>query len=246
MALATLAALLPLLFAAPAAAASLRPASCLRGTKQAPAPKTFEDFRECQAGSRADLVEAAESKGKPLTADQLDKVDELQRAEARKFMAQPQIVSTGPGAASDKAAGSTAATGGDASQGKLGGATAGDIKRVDSKTGSSLQALQERLHAAAGDGKDGITPAMADDIRTTLTQAQGSLSPDMKALLDAVQKDGGKLTPDTMKLIQGAAKSAKGSGLDLNIDPNAEKDILNHDFEADKPAFNSQQPPASN
>jgi hypothetical protein len=49
-----------------------------------------------------------------------------------------------------------------------------------------------------------------------------------------------------MKLLQGAGKSAKGSGLDLNIDPAMEKDLLQHDFDADKPAFDSQQPPASN
>ena len=225
---------LVLLAAVPAHAAALKPASCLRATKDAPAPKTFEAFRDCQAGTRADLVSAAEAKGKPLTPDQFDQVDDAQRAEARKFLAQPQVVTQGP---AEKPA---------SSSGKLGGATDADLKRVDPKSGASIAALQERLHAAAGDGKDGITPAMADDIRATLTQAQGSLSPDMKNLLDAVQRDGGKLTPETMKLIQGAARSAKGSGLDLNIDPGAEKDILNHDFEADKPAFNAAQPPASN
>jgi hypothetical protein len=226
------------LAAAPVFAASLKPTSCLHAAKDAPAPKTFEDFRDCQAGARSDLIDAAESKGKPLTPAQLDKIDDLQRAEARKFLAQPKLVTTGPESA--------ASTSGDASKGKLGGATAGDLKRVDPKSGASISALQERLHAAAGDGKDGITPAMADDIRTTLTQTQGSLSPDMKALLDAVQKDGGKLTPDTMKLIQGAGKAAKGEGLDLNIDPTTEKEIINHDFEADKPAFNASQPPSSN
>ena len=117
---------------------------------------------------------------------------------------------------------------------------------MDAKSGASIAGLQKRLHAAAGDGKNGITPAMADDIRATLTQAQGSISPDMTVLLDAVQKDGGKLTPDTMKLLQGAGRGAKAEGLDLNIAPSTEKDIINHDFEADKPAFNAAQPPASN
>lgn len=230
--------LIAVLAAVPARAASLKPASCLRGTKTLPAPKTFEEFRDCQAGAREDLVSAAEAKGKPLTADQLDKVDDFQRAEARKFMARPQVVTQGPA--------DNAAPTGASSSGKLGGVTDADLKRVDPKAGASIAALQERLHAAAGDGKDGITPAMADDIRATLTQAQGSLSPDMKNLLDAVQRDGGKLTPETMKLIQGAAKSAKGAGLDLNIDPGTEKDILNHDFEADKPAYDAAQPPATN
>lgn len=236
--------LLAVLTAAPASAASLRPASCLRATKYGPAPKTFEDFRDCQGGSRDDLVQAAEAKGKPLTAAQLDKIDDYQRAEARKFLAKPQIVSVGPNVAAPPP--KEAASSGDAPAGKLGGATSGDLARVDAKSGASIQGLQARLQAAAGDGKNGITPAMADDIRATLTQAQGSISPEMKALLDAVQKDGGKLTPDTMKLLQGAGRAAKGEGLDLNIDPSTEKDILNHDFDADKPAFNAAQPPASN
>ncbi|HXS99346.1 MAG TPA: hypothetical protein VN915_01590 [Elusimicrobiota bacterium] len=233
--------LIAVLAVLPASAATLKPASCLKATKFGPAPKTFEDFRDCQAGAREDLVSAAESKGKPLTANQLDQIDETQRAEARKFMAQPKLVTTGP--APDASA---PAASGASPNGKLGGVSSSDLKRVDAASGASLAALQERLHAAAGDGKDGITPAMADDIRTTLTQMQGSLSPDMQNLLGALQKDGGKLTPDTMKLIQGAAQSAKGSGLNLNIDPSMEKDILNHDFEADKPAFNAQNPPASN
>jgi hypothetical protein len=237
MALATLVALLPLLSAAPASAASLRPASCLVGSHGASAPKTLDELRECQAGAREDLIDAAESKGKPLTAAQLDKIDDLQRAEARKFLARPQIVSTGPAAPDEGAA---------ATKGNLGGVTPADAARVDPKSASGIKGLQDRLQAAAGDGKNGITPAMADDIRATLTQSQGSISPDMKALLDGVQKDGGKLTPDTMKLLQGAGRAAKGSGLDLNIDPSMEKELLNHDFEADKPAFNSQQPPASN
>jgi hypothetical protein len=217
----------------------LKPASCLRGAKTAPAPKTFEAFRGCQAAARAALVASAESAGKPLTPDQLDQVDEYQRAEARRFLARPGVVASGPDS-------SGAAEVESSPNDKLGGVTDADLKRADPKSGASIAALQERLHAAAGDGKDGITPAMADDIRATLSQAQGGLSPEMKNLLDAVQRDGGKLTPDTMKLIQGAGRAAKGAGLNLNIDPNAEKEILNRDFEADKPAFNAAQPPASN
>jgi len=235
-------------FPALAAAASLKPATCLRATKYGPAPKTFQDFRDCQAGAREDLVSAATKAGTPLTPDQLDKVDDYQRAEARKFMAKPGLVTSGPPPSADKPAASAAAAtpdGDAAPRNKLGGATAADLSRAGD-AGSSLEALQKRLQAAAGDGKNGITPAMADDIRTTLTQSQGSLSPDMANLLNAVVKDGGKLTPETMKLIQGAAQSAKGSGLDLNIDPNMEKDLLNHDFEADKPAFDAQNPPPSN
>jgi hypothetical protein len=64
----------------------------------------------------------------------------------------------------------------------------------------------------------------------------------MKDLLDAVVKDGGKLTPETMKKLQGAGRAAKGQGLDLNIDPKTEKDLLDHDFDSDK---NAPPPPPS-
>ena len=237
-------ALLALLAAAPASAAALRPASCLRGSYGGSAPKSLDDLRSCQAAARADLIDAAESKGKPLTDAQLDKIDDAQRAEARKFLASPSIVSTGPAAAPGSSGGESAA-GSAAPKSKLGGLSAADAGRAGAGT-ASIRGLQARLQAAAGDGKNGITPGMADDIRATLTQTQGSVSPDMQALLTGVQKDGGKLTPDTMKLLQGAGRSAKGAGLDLNIDPGMEKELLNHDFEADKPAFNAEQPPPTN
>ena len=206
--------LLAALAAAPASAA-VHPASCLH-VSSGTAPSNFNEFRACQNRTRAAVVAAAASKGAPLTEAQLDTIDDYQRAEARKFLAQPGRVVAGD------------------STGKLGGVTAADLGRADPKSAAAIQGLQGRLQAAAGDGKDGITPAMADDIRATLMQAQGGISPDMKDLLDSVQRDGAKLTPDTMKKLQGAGKAAKGDGLDLNIDPNTEKLLLEHDFDKDK------------
>ena len=58
----------------------------------------------------------------------------------------------------------------------------------------------------------------------------------MQALLDAVTKDGGKLTPATMKLLQNAGREAKSEGLNLNIDKATEKELLEHDIDSDKPA----------
>ena len=218
-------ALLAVLAVVPASAA-IRPASCLRRSSN------FDEFRVCQNHARSDAVVAAERKGEPLTAAQLDQLDDLQRAEARKFLARPQIVVVGPKAAPDSAA----------SKGKLGGATSADLGRLDAKSAAGIEGLQDRLHAAAGDGKDGVTPAMADDIRAALTSEQGGLSPDMKELLDGVQRDGGKLTPETMKKLQDAGKAAKGDGLDLNIDPNVEKQLLESDFEKDKTSAGSPPP----
>lgn len=81
---------------------------------------------------------------------------------------------------------------------------------------------QKDLRRAAGDGKEGITPAMGRDLIDSLTKKQGFISPEMKDLLDSVVRDGGKLTPETMKRLQSAVREAKGAGLDLNIDAGKE------------------------
>ncbi|MDE2143348.1 MAG: hypothetical protein KGJ84_13140 [Elusimicrobia bacterium] len=54
-----------------------------------------------------------------------------------------------------------------------------------------------------------------------------------------------KTTPDTMLKLQDGARKAKAQGLDLGIDPKMEKELLNHDFEKDKPAFAAGQPPGT-
>ena len=226
-------ALLVVLTAAPAAA--LKPASCLHASAEG-ASSSLDALHKCQAKARAAAVAAAAAKGTPLTEAQLDSIDDYQRVEARKFFAQPQNVVTGSPATSDAQA---------APSEKSRAASAANLARLDPKSRDAVAGLQGRLQAAAGDGKDGVSPAMADDIRTTLLQAQGSISPDMQSLLDAVSHDGGKLTPDTMKKLQGAGREAKGAGLDLGLDPEMEKQLLERDFDADKPAFNATQPPSS-
>ena len=239
--------LLPILLAALAgpASAAVRPASCV-DVSSGTAPTSLAGLRRCQDKARAAAVAAAASKGTPLTEAQLDELDELQRAEARKFLAQPQIVTSGEprgsigvsvraagasGSGSGGPAGSAASSNAGSSRGKLGGVTPGDLARTDPKSAASIQALQERMHAAAGDGKAGITPAMADDVRATLNAQQGGISPEMSELLSGVQADGGKLTPGTMKKLQSAGKAAKAEGLDLNIDPSVEKSLLETDFD---------------
>ena len=229
-------ALLLALTASPALA--LKPASCLH-VSSGTAPASLDELRDCQDKARAAAVAAAAVKGTPLTAAQLDQIDDFQRAEARKFLSQPQNVVTGPTESTSK----PAAAGG--SSGKLGGVAPADLARVDPASAAAIAGLQARLQKSAGDGKSGVTSAMADDVRATLLQAQGSISPDMQDLLNAVSHDGGNLTPGTMKKLQGAGKAAKGEGLDLDIDPAVEKQLLEHDFDADKPAFDAQQPPDS-
>lgn len=187
------------------------------------APQTFDELRSCQDDARAKAVRKARKKGRTLSQSELEAIDEQQRSETRRFFAANDVVVDGGAPAAPEKP-----------EPKLGGATPGDLAQVDAKSAAALAGLQARLQSAAGDGRQGITPAMSADIVNMLTQAQGGISSDMKALLDAVAKDGGKLTPETMKLLQGAGQSAKGQKLDLNVDPDMEKALLTHDFEGDK------------
>lgn len=178
----------------------------------------LDAVRACQEKARQKMIDDAAAKGKPLAYQKLEKIDDQQRAEVKAYLEKSGTViegSTKNGRA-------------------LGGVTERDLSRVSPEEGAEIEGLQKRLHAAAGDGKDGITPAMGRDIIDSLKKKQGSISPEMQDLLDAVVRDGGKLTPETMKKIQGAARAAKGAGLELNIDKGTETNILEHDFDSDK------------
>jgi predicted RNA-binding protein with RPS1 domain len=178
----------------------------------------LDAVRECQDKVRQKLVDDAQSKGKPLSYQKLEKIDDQQREQVRDYLANSGTIIDGS-TKSDRG---------------LGGLTDKDLKRVSAEDGANMEGLEKRLHAAAGDGKDGITPAMGRDIIDSLMKKQGFVSPDMQDLIDSTVRDGGKLTPETMKKLQGAGKAAKAAGLDLNINPGTEKDLLEHDFDKDK------------
>ena len=178
----------------------------------------LDAVRDCQEKARQKLIDDAKDAGKPLSYAKLEGIDDKQRAQVRDFLGHSGTVIDGT-TKSDRG---------------LGGVTDKDLSRVSAAEGAEVGDLERRLHAAAGDGKDGITPGMGRDIIDSLMQKQGFVSPDMKDLIDSVVRDGGKLTPETMKKLQGAGRAAKGAGLDLNIDKGIEKDILEHDFDKDK------------
>lgn len=180
---------------------------------------SLDAVRECQDKARQRLIDDAAAKGKPLSAAVLDQIDDEQRAQAREYLAKSGSVIDG------------AAKGGPG----LGGVTRKDLDRVTAGEAAEIGGLEKRLHAAAGDGKDGITPAMGRDMLDSLTKKQGFVSSDMKDLIESVVRDGGKLTPETMKKLQGAGRAAKTAGLDLNIDKGTEKNLLEHDFDKDAP-----------
>lgn len=177
----------------------------------------LEAVRDCQEKARQRLIDDAASKGRPLSHRTLERIDDEQRAQVRDFLANSGTVIEGA-----------------TKSGPFGGVSDEDRSRVSAAEGAELDALEKRLHAAAGDGKDGITPAMGRDLIDSLTKQQGFVSAPMRDLIDAVVRDGGKLTPETMKKLQKAGRAAKGAGLDLDIDKGTEKGLLEHDFDSDK------------
>lgn len=180
----------------------------------------LEAVRDCQEKARQKLIDDAVNKGKPLSYQAIESIDDQQRAQVRDFLANSGTIIEG----------ATKSNSG------LGGVTDADRSRVSDKEGAALGALEKRLHAAAGDGREGITPAMGRDLIDSLTKQQGFVSPQMRDLIDSVVRDGGQLTPETMKKLQKAGRAAKGAGLDLNIDKGTEKNLLEHDFDSDKQA----------
>lgn len=227
-------ALLLLLWALPAAAG---PYDCLVDPATRRPREDFESLRECQRKAREAFARRKDKKGRRPSAAALERFDDRQRAEAKRFFESPNADAVGGGTTlvdSDGPAPAGPAGGGaKAPSDKLGGLSASDRARAGEGAGALL-GLEGRLKAAAGDGSQGITPAMARDIIATLKSQQGGVSGDMQGLLDSVVRDGGKLKPDTMKKLQDAARAAKGAGLQLNIDPKIEKGLLESDFSSDK------------
>ncbi len=86
--------------------------------------------------------------------------------------------------------------------------------------------LKAKLWAESDGGRKGITPEMARELAQRISEQQGSVSPDMQALLDAVSQDGANLTPDTMSKLREAARSADGAGLDLGVSPEIKDALL--------------------
>ncbi|MDD5303054.1 MAG: hypothetical protein PHS14_08080 [Elusimicrobia bacterium] len=208
--------LLIALLAVPASAAKLP--DCIHVSSTSVRYKADLDaVRDCQERARQKLIDDAAAKGKPLSYEKLEKIDDQQRAQVREFLANSGTIIEGT-TKSDRG---------------LGGVTQKDLQRVSADEGAEIGDLEKRLHAAAGDGKEGITPAMGRDLIDSLTQKQGFVSADMRDLIDSVVRDGGKLTPETMKKLQSAGRAAKGAGLDLNIDKGTEKNLLESDFDKD-------------
>ena len=224
--------LLLLLLALPASAAF---PDCLKDPATKRPREEFEPLRECQKQARDNFAKK-DKKGRAPTTAALERFDDHQRAEAKRFFDNPNASAAGGGGTTLIDSDSAETAGGEAAplpKDKLGGLSSSDRAKAGEGAGALL-GLEGRLKAAAGDGSQGVTPGMARDIIATLKSQQGGVSGDMQSLLDSVVRDGGKLKPETMKKLQDAAKSAKGAGLQLNIDPKIEKGLLESDFSQDK------------
>jgi hypothetical protein len=201
-----------------AAAAQTTP-TCVKKTSKTSyqEPADLKALLKCQ---RRKMVRAAadyEAQNGDAPSDAtLEGWQELQRREVRDFIRRhpDRSVLKGPAASPAQAAETEPAQDGAA-------------KSSD----QDLQALEKDLWGKSDQGRKGITPEMAQEIVNTLMKQQGSVSPDMAGLLDAVQKDGANLSGDTVRRLQEAARKADAAGLDLGVPVNVRKTLLEGELE---------------
>jgi len=177
-------------------------------------PASLQALLDCQKKKLGRFASAYEElNGKAPGPEVEERWQERQRGEVRDFLARHPKLATverkGVGAAKAKAAD-----------------PAGETSAPQAQD-AGTDALRKSLWEKSDDGRKGVTPEMAKEIVDYLTQQQGSVSPDMAALLEAVQKDGPELTDGTMRKLQDAARKAKDSGLDLETKPEIEQLLLN-------------------
>ena len=171
-------------------------------------PASLKELLDCQRGKLGRSSDAYRKRyGKELPEAKLERWQELQRQEVREFLRRHPKLATLP---DDHPPGGTARPGQDLPES---GAQAMD---------KDTEALKQRLWDESDQGRKGVTPEMADQIVRDLMAKQGFVSDDMAALLNAVQKDGPKLTEDTVLKLQDAARQAKANGMKLDIKPEME------------------------
>lgn len=160
-------------------------------------PRTLEALLDCQGKALQDASDRyLSAHGSAAPSELVDRWSDVQRAETRGYIARHP------------------------------GATIAGAPEEKPAKGESDEAFKKRMWKASDDGRAGVTPEMARDMAERIRAQQGSVSPDMQELLDAVSKDGAKLTPETMNKLRAAAKSADGQGLDLGVTPEIKDALL--------------------
>lgn len=201
------------------------PAPCVQKTAGGVIePATLADLRDCQDKNLASYEKAHPS----LSDDESDRLDDLQRAEVRDYLSRhPERASMSAPASSPAPAKTSAPASVSAPAPDAGG----------------LDALAAALKQEAGNGSQGLTPQMAQQIADYLNREQGGMSSDMQALLDSLKKDGGTLSDESALRLKQAARAAKAQGLELNLpDPKVEQWLLDPNTD---PKIQLQGPPSN-
>lgn len=194
--------------AVPAGAAM--PACVVKKGGRVREPASWEALLACQETQRDKFSQRERAPA------ELERFDEFQRAEARAYMERHQAVVEGKKEEAPAAPEPTSAP--------LEAPSAPPPEpRAQQEGLAELKALLERESPG---GVNGITPGAAKAIVKFLSEQQGGMSPQMTSLLQAVEKDGVRLSNATMLKVKDAARQAKGAGLDLGIDPGVERDLL--------------------
>lgn len=170
-------------------------------------PATLRGLFLCQEAARRTFLQGyAAGAGREAPPEVLVRLEAFQRAEMRGYAARhPEEERPAKAAAKPVAA---------------------PQRPVAKEVGDGLADLAARLKELGGDGSRGITPEMAELIAQELSARQGGMTSDMRALLEAVKKDGATLTPETMGRLKGAAQDAKAEGLDLGVPAEIENLLL--------------------
>jgi hypothetical protein len=191
-------------------------------------PATLAALRDCQ-----DTNLAAYEKAHPnLSDDEADRLDDIQRAEVREYLSRHPsraALSEPPAAGNDL---KLPAPSGRSTP------PAAPGTQID-----GLDALTATLAQEGGNGSQGITPQMAQQIADYLNKQQGGMSADMSALLSSLQKDGPNLSDESALRLKQAARAAKAQGINLNLpDPKVEQWLLDPSTD---PKIELQGPPSN-
>ncbi|MBI4679470.1 MAG: hypothetical protein HY748_18000 [Elusimicrobia bacterium] len=205
-------------------------------------PATLRALLDCQGKAQ----EYYRSRG----GAKRDRFDDFQKSEVRQYLARhPDRADAGAAPAEDSGkphadrqaqADEPAKASPDAAEQKERAlkAAKANASRLEEGRQAGYEGLNKKLWEMSDDGRAGVTPAMAEEIVKRLQDQQGGVSVEMRSLLDALQKDGGKLSDGSMLKLKGAARDAKAGGLDLGVGADVEKWLL--DPETDPKATEAQ------
>lgn len=162
---------------------------CLNsGPKKTPV-SSFSRLKSCQKKAKRRLIDRAEAKAKPLSTAELDSLDAHQRAEARRFLAQPNIVVSGPplpqNEAGDESAGQDGTDGsrGEAEHGQNGpGDRGGRKSKPDRVIAAAASQVEARFHEA---GIPEVPSDAIERLKFALTASGGRITPDIDRQIDA-------------------------------------------------------------